>query len=821
MTKQRFETALQQLTARRREVLEHFLSGESDEAIAKSLVIADTTVRQHIRKICQVFGLKNDFEDDHSSQRANLMALFAQYKPDLLHKPTVTESQNQASDSIFSLNTSTSSRQDACTTEYDPNFVGRDDAIIALDNRINKGAKIIQIIAPGGTGKTRLAQKYLERRFKTVLEFPIGKEKKDIASIENLLEFNLRKLGEEPGKELIESLQRLKQELQDREIGILIDNLEPALDASGKFIEQNRSYVELLRVLTDSSVKSLTLITSRERLCESLYITLYSLPSLSVEAWSEYWHYQGINSDIPILTEIYKVYGGNALAMKVLCNPILNDFNGDIVAYWQENKTEENLEVETAVANLIREQFERLAYINTDAYNLLCRMGCYRYQDEYVSTIPEKGLFCLLWDVVKNQHKRIIKILKDRALFEFNNDEYSLHPVIRKEAIERLRNRQDWKQANTKAAEFWTESVKTIETVKDGSKALEAYYHYVEIKDFDKACSVILHRRPNQWEKPNKWESGSTLGSSLMKLGLISEINFAITNTINNIGKINRFYSESKLYSMLANICYRKGNIHESITFYQKSEKLSTQNLEHLISNSSCCSYNETIQKNFELKELKIDCMLNIVLCRIQLLEIKNALEISENIHSLFDDKSDDFMKRKIVVWFYLAYLYSCINCKDKALHFIKKVENNNLNDILDIWVRGLKLIFLGMAYKNLQEIEKAEKFYLNAISFSDETHSTLINGNALNALSEIYRQKQKFEIALIYHQESIAILDKIGAKCDLAEAYFQLALTYQKIGDKANSKQYFDKAMYLWSPEQIDAPKQIKRVLKAMNYES
>jgi hypothetical protein len=52
----------------------------------------------------------------------------------------------------------------------------------------------------------------------------------------------------------------------------------------------------------------------------------------------------------------------------------------------------------------------------------------------------------------------------------------------------------------------------------------------------------------------------------------------------------------------------------------------------------------------------------------------------------------------------------------------------------------------------------------------------------------------------------------------DLAEAYFQLALTYQKMENKANSEEYFHKAMDLWIPEQIDAPKQIERVLKAMN---
>jgi len=47
------------------------------------------------------------------------------------------------------------------------------------------------------------------------------------------------------------SIDRLKRKLQSDRMGILIDNLEPALDSAGKFIELHRRYVELLRVLAD------------------------------------------------------------------------------------------------------------------------------------------------------------------------------------------------------------------------------------------------------------------------------------------------------------------------------------------------------------------------------------------------------------------------------------------------------------------------------------------------------------------------------------------------------------------------------------------
>jgi hypothetical protein len=138
----------------------------------------------------------------------------------------------------------------------DPNFVGRHKAIADLRELVNRTTRIIVIQARGGVGKTTLARRFLDQEFDQVIEFPIAKETKDIASIESLLEEKLRQLGEEPGREFLVSCDRLKRKLQNERIGILIDNLEPALDAAGKFIEPHRRYVEVLRILSDPSVQS-------------------------------------------------------------------------------------------------------------------------------------------------------------------------------------------------------------------------------------------------------------------------------------------------------------------------------------------------------------------------------------------------------------------------------------------------------------------------------------------------------------------------------------------------------------------------------------
>jgi hypothetical protein len=79
-------------------------------------------------------------------------------------------------------------------------------------------------------------------------------------------------------------------------------------------------------------------------------------------------------------------------------------------------------------------------------------------------------------------------------LVECHQGQYWLHPVIRSDAIARLRQSEAWEITNHKVAEFWTASVKQIATFKDALQALEAYYHYLEISEFEltKPFSFLL-----------------------------------------------------------------------------------------------------------------------------------------------------------------------------------------------------------------------------------------------------------------------------------------------------------------------------------------
>ncbi len=673
----------------------------------------------------------------------------------------------------------------ACSSQPDPNFVGRESAIAELNTLISQSAKVILIHAKGGVGKTTLARKYLQQQFGSYIEFSIAKEAQNITSVESLIEERLKQLGEEPGREFGVSLDRLKRKLEAERIGVLIDNLEPALDGNGKFIEPHRRYVELLRVLANPEVQSVTLITSRECLRESaVTVRHYLLDGLDVAAWQEFFNSHNLETDNPALSAMHKAYGGNAKAMEILSSAIQQDYESNLEAYWQANQ--EYLLIERDLEDLVACQFNRLQQLDSDAYKLLCRMGCYRYQD--VPTVPEEGLFCMLWDVLEAQRRRVVKSLRDRSLVEFKNGEYWLHPVIRAEAIARLRASEDWQKANRTVAEFWTESVKTVETIEDALRALEAYYQYLEINEFELAGNVITEQRDNKWEKDE------ALGRAFFRLGSLQKIIFLITRIINNFSPS---YSLISLYNILGALYWLSGQVHDAIECHTQSGRIARK-LEH--------------------KDYIIYSLLNIGVGKIDLLEIEEALSVFREVEFLLKNEADGNLKEyEITPWYCLAFLNSCLKCKDKAIEFAEKAYNKLfiLNQHQSIWGKSYGLLFLGMTYKNVGDINKASEMYRQAVSYAEETHYTQVKGKALTGLAELDREKEEFETALSYHSESVEILNRIGAKCDLAEAYYQLGLTYQKIGEVENSQENFDKAIRLFN--EMEAPKQVEKVRQAM----
>ncbi len=693
--------------------------------------------------------------------------------------------------------------------EESSKFLGRQNALSDLQNLVEEAHKIIVIQGEGGIGKTTLAQHFLaSRNFDLTLEVLMAKETHNIISVKSLVEeWFYKDLQEESGKEFGVTLGRLKRHLQTKYIGILIDNLEPALDKDGKFIFPHRDYVELLRILADTTVKSVTLITSRDRLCEAdINLQHYRLSGLSLTAWEKYFNLHQIKTDSSCLATIHRIYGGNAKAMGIICGNIREDFNSSIKSYWQENCHDPL--AETDLKNLIASQFERLKVLDYQAYILLCRLGCYRYQD--IPRIPRSGLLYLLSDLEAKYRRRIIESLRNRSLVEFSQGNYWLHPAIQAEARLRLQSEnitfnnnnlvQDtsWQQVNRIIANFYTQKVKQINNVADGLTALEAYYHYIAIDDFEAAGQVILYSRDNQWGQY------LTLGSSLYRLGLVQPIITAITQVIDYIQDIKY---RSELNNILGDLYWITGKITQGIlcqkaTIAAVIEPLQSSSLdEHSV---------------YYFKMLQVDSLLSMGLYKIDLWELSEASKLFQQVINLAQYTKHHVWSEKASLCLALVESYQgeTLKSAEVANTFYQLIVHEQ-NSQYNTGRFAYFIQILGQIFLNLCDINKAREIFTKAIAFSQESYYTQIKAKCLMGLAAVYRNTNKFTLACSLHQEAIEILDKIGAKCDLATAYYQWGLTLIVMKKHELCKQAYNQAIQLF--QQIQAPLQVARVQKSL----
>jgi tetratricopeptide (TPR) repeat protein len=673
-----------------------------------------------------------------------------------------------------------------------PHFIGRSSAIAHLDHLVAQGIKVIVIQGEGGLGKTTLAQHYLHSKgFAVVLELLMAKETQHLTSAERVVEEWLKQdFDEAPGVEFGVTLGRLKRRLNGQPVGVLIDNLEPALDQQGRLLAPYRSYVELLRVLADARVQAVTLITSRDRLCEpELTVAHYRLPGLTPESWVRFFS-DRMTIDRVTLDQMHRVYGGNAKAMGILCGSIQTDFAGNMAAYWQENQADPLAAMD--LKNLTVSQINRLQALDPQAYRLLCRLGCYRYQD--IPTLPKAGLSCLLWDVPIAQQQQVIASLRNRSLIECQQGEYWLHPVIRAEAIARLRLSAEWEKANHQAAEFWSASVAEIIHFKEALQALEAYYHYGEIHQYELAGKVILKSRNNQWQQH------LPLGSTLYRMGLLQPLVNAIVQVLNNSSNEN----SGELYNILGDIYWITGKIHAAIDCQQNTIGLATQALKSLVPRP------ENNHRVYYLRMLEVDALLSIGLYKIDLWELTAAAELFQQVIYLAQNTAHHRWAEKASVC--LALVHSALGDRAAAIALADVADSAIMTGQLAHPGRFAYFIqILGQTYVNLGQFDQASRLFQRALTFAEESHYRQVKAKTLTGLAAIYRCQSRWDLALAQHEAAIALLDQIGARCDLAEAYWQSSLTYGQMNQLQLSREQRDRALQLFTD--IGAPNQVEKI--------
>jgi tetratricopeptide (TPR) repeat protein len=114
-----------------------------------------------------------------------------------------------------------------------------------------------------------------------------------------------------------------------------------------------------------------------------------------------------------------------------------------------------------------------------------------------------------------------------------------------------------------------------------------------------------------------------------------------------------------------------------------------------------------------------------------------------------------------------------------------------------------------------LGEFNRAFELYQAARCYAEESQYAQVKAKSLIGLAELNRKIGNFSKAFSIHFEAMELLTHIRAISDLAESYFQLALTHQAAGDIEGKNKNFHEAIRLFS--EMEAPRQVERVRQSV----
>ncbi|MBE9112303.1 tetratricopeptide repeat protein [Nodosilinea sp. LEGE 07298] len=675
------------------------------------------------------------------------------------------------------------------------NFAGRETETHQFVNLLKANCRILAIVGMTGIGKTILAERVVDALessnvadSRTYYRFSLDDEglSADLASSGAAL---LRSLGEEPTLDDQQDpnnlLNHLLNCLCSRPYRVQIDSLERLLQGNeqkgwSEFCDP--LWLKLFqRFLAGNACSSQLILTSQDLPADLIRIA---------STFPQFWHCQkleGLDSDeqqelfqktglpqdaesLEILERIGDFYNGHPLVLQVIAEEMRKPpFQGKPSHYWQKHQTE-FVKHSTNVSQIdqsklfrirIRHKVEQtIQRLPDQAWQMLCASAVFRcpvpitfWQDMAIDCDP-----VVAFDLLEDRHLVEDAPSKHERLVHQHN-------LIRSAALTSLKSDSSvWEVAHHRAADIWLTAYSPAPDASNIEKVrgwLEAFEHYCEVKDWDKA-SEIYNKPVGSDQRPLHMQ---LLGWSYYK-ELIKVSNRLAENIASPIKRV--------CLNQIGNAYRNQGQIEKSIKYYQQAFEFAHDTRDRIgESRALGClgSAHNSLGKYAEATEF-----------------FKKALRMAREVGD--SQGVSTYLGNLGMACHHLGETAEAICYYQQALTLARKIE--------DRAYEGRILGNLGGAYHNLGKYQLAIQHHEEHLKIAQEIGDRQSEGNALCNLGDAYSSLKDYRQSIIYHQQALKISQEINDQKGEDQDLHNLALAHQELKEYAAAIEYHSQRIQL-----------------------
>jgi tetratricopeptide (TPR) repeat protein len=478
-------------------------------------------------------------------------------------------------------------------------FFGREAELKLLNDAwAGDGTRIIQFIAPGGTGKTKLLRHWLDntKDIDALIAWSFysqGSSEDKQVSASPFFSHAFEKLGSTRTQFASEEDrgEHLADLLRQQRCVLVLDGLEP-LQHAGKGMRnelKDRAMRRLLMSLTGYN-KGLCIITTRvavHELNNRTHVKVHDLQNLAVADGVKLLQSVGVQGNDKELEKAVREYGSHALALHLLGNALHTYLDDDV------RKRDTLTELIGDYDDLERHAFKVMqAYSiwldGTPELKLLLLLGLFDHpiETEVLQVLWQAQIPDLTAHINEKAWKVAIRDLREKhrllSMQENRPDLLDCHPLIREYFGKQLREKQPdaWRQAHARLYEYYKALPKKLfgkelpDTLEEMQPLFHAVAHGCEAGLYQQVIEEIYSPRI---KRGNEHYSTKKLGAYSDELAVLS--NF-FTKPWN---KLASGLSEKLQFGVLGWTSYRLnalGRAHEALEPTQIALDLAVKNEE-------------------------------------------------------------------------------------------------------------------------------------------------------------------------------------------------------------------------------------------------